>query len=189
MTEGDKTDKKLKLYCAGSFNQKIRTPNYLISILGALAHHIPLQVDFYTAGDCEKVIREAARHNPDVFKANGFIAKQEADLRMLRSDVLVHVCNKNRNQSPSKIYEYFSSGLPLINFYYNDDDPLIEKVRIYPLGINIKIHEGENPPGELTEVVDQLVHWLGIMQNNVFFSGQNLYSSALQKRLQRQCYK
>ncbi|HHX37046.1 MAG TPA: glycosyltransferase family 4 protein [Clostridiaceae bacterium] len=180
-----------QFYCAGSFIQKVRTPDYVISVMIELAKMLPLHLNFYTAGDCEKQITAAAAATPHTIFAHGFVTKKEADCILLMSDVLIHVCNKNRNQSPSKIYEYLGSGLPIINFYYNDDDPLIETIAAYPLGKNIKIPQVIEWDQMLSRDVRDIYNWFLQVQDRriPFAEVKKLYPKALPNRTADQLLK
>ena len=163
---GTNSDIKLKtkresdvpqFYCAGSFIQKVRTPDYVISVMIELAKMLPLHLNFYTAGDCEKQITAAAAATPHTIFAHGFVTKKEADCILLMSDVLIHVCNKNRNQSPSKIYEYLGRSADH-QLYYNDDDPLIETIGL-STGENIKIPQVIEWDQMLSRDVRDIYNW------------------------------
>ena len=44
-------------------------------------------------------------------------------------------------QVPSKIFDYISTGKPIINFYYNEKSPTLYYLDNYPLCISIKTSE------------------------------------------------
>ena len=58
-----------------------------------------------------------------------------------RTDVLINIGNSVLNQMPSKIFEYISSGKPIINVFKSPDCPTLKYLTRYPLALNL--FEGE----------------------------------------------
>lgn len=58
------------------------------------------------------------------------------------ADVLLSIGNKESPMAPSKIYEYISTGKPIIHFYTWDKDPCIEPLKKY--GNAILINENKD---------------------------------------------
>lgn len=54
-----------------------------------------------------------------------------------KADVLVNIGNQITNQMPSKIFEYISTGRPIINFYKTSKCPTLKYTKKYPLCLNI----------------------------------------------------
>lgn len=56
---------------------------------------------------------------------------------MAEADVLVNLGNTVTNQLPSKIFEYFSAGSPVLNLCANPDDPALDYFAQYPLALTL----------------------------------------------------
>ena len=69
------------------------------------------------------------------------------------AEVLVNIGNAVDNQMPSKIFEYISTGKPIINIFKSTDCPTLKYLGRYPLVLNI--HEAEirkDPAGCVSRV-------------------------------------
>lgn len=55
------------------------------------------------------------------------------------SSILINISNNLPNQIPSKLLDYMSTGKPILNFYYIDNDPSFLYLSKYPSVLNVKI--------------------------------------------------
>ena len=126
-----KMDKTTKVLYAGALNTIIRNPEFALSVLTNVSD---IDIYLYQAGDCSSIL---SKYTSDNLKINGLVSR-ERYLQMLDSeaDILLNIGNNSKLQAPSKMLELLSTGKPIINFYYEQDNQfkMIEK---YPLGINI----------------------------------------------------
>lgn len=67
----------------------------------------------------------------------GSMQKSESDVLISQSDFLINFDNVMPNQVPSKIFDYISTGIPIINFYKNLSSPSIDYLIRYGLCINL----------------------------------------------------
>lgn len=79
---------------------------------------------------------------PDEFKDDGIICYGQVDLVKAQqyingADFLVNIGNSMINQLPSKIFDYFATGKPIINICKSKECPTIQYMNQYPLAINI----------------------------------------------------
>ncbi len=76
------------------------------------------------------------------------LAKEYAE-----TEVLVNIGNAVDNQMPSKIFEYISTGKPIINIFKTPDCPTLKYLEKYPLALNIGEEEiRENPADCISRV-------------------------------------
>ena len=54
-----------------------------------------------------------------------------------KTDVLINIGNSVDNQIPSKIFEYISTGKPIINVYKTPACPTLRYLTRYPLALNL----------------------------------------------------
>ena len=67
------------------------------------------------------------------------------------TDVLVNIGNAVDNQMPSKIFEYISTGKPVINIYKSPECPTLKYLERYPLALNLYERDITEKPEESAE--------------------------------------
>ena len=118
------------LYC------DIRTPEFILKIF-ELIDDERFVLHLVGGGQDSKEINEAQSRLGERLVLHGPVSTSAAKNVMLYTDILVNIGNNISNMVPSKIFEYFSSGKPLINTYKNIDCPTIEYFNRYPLAFNM----------------------------------------------------
>ena len=91
--------------------------------------------DFYILGDTSAA-RKAASKNENICVFDPVTPNEIFDV-MKKHQALVNIGNVMTNQVPSKIYDYISTGLPIINILCNEDCPTIPVLEKYPLSLNL----------------------------------------------------
>ena len=69
------------------------------------------------------------------------------------ADILVNIGNAVYNQMPSKIFEYISTGKPIVNIYRSPECPTLRYLEKYPLALNIPETDVETNLAESAERV------------------------------------
>ncbi len=134
----EKTDAAVELTYAGTLYRKLRNPKYLCVLLTELSKTMKIHVSFLGSGDCYDIVDTA------VEESNGCIEKlgmQPHDVAMQyigNADVLLSIGNVDSPMAPSKIYEYMSTGKPIIHVYTCDEDSCINPLRRYGNALLIK---------------------------------------------------
>lgn len=115
LAEKEKTDKEIRLFYAGTFIKGVREPNALMKVF-SMSETEKLRLTICAVGDCNDELEKWAKplHNVD-FK--GSVGRKEANALAEQANFLINVANLNEHQIPSKIFEYFQTGKPIINFY------------------------------------------------------------------------
>ena len=67
----------------------------------------------------------------------GRLAGEALEKEYEAADILVNIGNAVDNQMPSKIFEYISTGKPVINIYKSADCPTLKYMEKYPAALNI----------------------------------------------------
>ena len=132
-TESKINNTKLKIIYAGSFYKKIRNPKYMLEVLNSVAELIDCEIHIY--GPTKETI---SQYNQNKFKriiSHGKVPKVEIETALLQSDILVNIGNKVSNQLPSKVLEYISLQIPIINFYSIQDDTSNYYLEKYPCAL------------------------------------------------------
>lgn len=69
---------------------------------------------------------------------NGFIPHEDSLEKIDSASFLLSIGNTNSDMIPSKIFEYMSTGKPIIHFYDNDYDSSLPYLKNYPLALLVK---------------------------------------------------
>ena len=83
----------------------------------------------------------------------GVLAGESLKRQYAETDVLVNIGNAVDNQMPSKIFEYISTGKPVVNIYKSPECPTLKYLERYPLALNLYEKDAEERPAENAEKV------------------------------------
>lgn len=134
-------DEQIRMLYLGTMYYDIRSPLAFLKLVYIIVNEgFNIRVDF--VGPIEGTPSEEVSHYLDLLKNyvyyHGRVSAKNAKEWIERSDVLINIGNSIRNQIPSKLFEYFSSGKPIINCYKIDDCPSLQYTDRYPHCINIR---------------------------------------------------
>lgn len=135
----EKKDSRKKLFVyVGTLYKVLRNPVYSCTILKSLTTYIDMKVVFMGGGDCFDILHNYQRQTNNAIEYIGMQPHDVALKYLDNADVLLSIGNKESPMAPSKIYEYISTGKPIIHFYTWDKDPCIEPLKKYGNAILIK---------------------------------------------------
>lgn len=140
---------------AGSLHPEIRQPYALLSLFAQLGDLPDLQLVMLGGGwehfppDTPNACRAALGSRLVIA---GQVPPETARSAMAGADVLINLGNTVTNQLPSKIFEYFSAGKPVLNLCSNPDDPALAYFARYPLALTLFAGDAGAP--------DKLRAWL-----------------------------
>ena len=131
--------------------RNIRDPRATIALFDKVCEDPDIEATF--AGTLEG--ESAAEYFPEGCRVQyaGVLKGKELAEAYDRTDVLINIGNSVLNQMPSKIFEYISSGKPIINVFKSPDCPTLKYLTRYPLALNL--FEGdiaEHPAEKAAEV-------------------------------------
>ena len=133
-----KKDGMVHMVYAGTLYRNLRNPSFMLSSLIDVSKEKKIKIDIYGIGDCDDIVQDAMRKSENIIKMNGMISHDNVLKKVYGSDVLLSIGNKESPMAPSKIYEYMSTGKPIIHFYFYDGDPCIEPLMQYGNALLIK---------------------------------------------------
>lgn len=113
----------------GMFYEDIRRPDELLKVL-ALLDPERYVAEFY--GSCCDYLRTHFKELPPCVRLMGSVSIEECRNLVETADILVNVGNTNTNQVPSKIFEYISTGKPILNLFSTEAELSLEYLRKYP---------------------------------------------------------
>lgn len=139
--ESKPSSKIIKLLFLGTLTEEARSPKRMLSVFDKLIKKYPeynFIFDFY--GEFTDTITSFNEYpellNKSIF-LHGFITRDEVNLAIKNTDVLLNVGNKSEYQEPSKLIEYMYSGKKILNFCSIETDTSLELVEKYPLKFNV----------------------------------------------------
>lgn len=131
----------INLIFAGTLYAKIRNPGYLLELVSRLRSKLApcqLNIHFYgRIGDCEEefaLYKDAI--NEWIF-LHGIVNKDDMINVYKNADMLVNIGNKTSYQVPSKVIEYMSTGLPILNIASVEKDSSVEVLEGYPAAFSL----------------------------------------------------
>lgn len=134
-----KTEKgeNISIVYGGSLVEAYRNPLGMLEIFKkVLPENKSITVDFYSRG-CEDILEDAKKTLGEQIKINGFVAMETLEQRLADADFLLNIANDLPDAVPGKLFEYFSTGKPIINYIFRTDDPANEEYEKYPNIFNL----------------------------------------------------
>ena len=130
--------KKINCVYVGSFfNVAVRNPEYFFKVISSCSPNIEVHIICYAEDIPTKKLREQYLSGRKNIKWHQRMSLQECLSIMQEADILINVGNKCTNQTPSKIFDYISTGKPIVNFYSIEDDTSKRYLELYPTKCNI----------------------------------------------------
>ncbi len=133
----------------GSMYREIRDPRPAVSLLAAAGDGIEARF----AGKIVDGTEAAFFPEGCGCRYLGELAGEALAKEYAEADILVNIGNTVDNQMPSKIFEYISTGKPILNLYKRPDCPTLKYLSVYPAALNISETEIRERPAESTEKV------------------------------------
>lgn len=131
---------RISFVYSGTFYDKIRKPDYLMELMKHIIKKYDCELHIYgTIIGQESLIRlnEAKKIIGDKLILHGKINRSLVPEILSQADILINVSNSIPNQLPSKVFEYISTGKPIINISSIDNDSSRFYLDRYPLTISI----------------------------------------------------
>lgn len=125
--------KEISCLFIGSFYHDIRNPGKLLDLFSKVDSDIKL---FLMTNFSEEEIQEIspADYTPNVIPLQ---SRDSALYNLMQADILVNVGNNVESQIPGKLFEYMSTGKPIIHFSKIDNDPALPYLARYPKALVI----------------------------------------------------
>ena len=133
-----------KLVYAGTLYKDLRNPSYLCEVLNQVLPLVSSRALFLGGGDCDNILKSYENKSSGLIKFLGMQPYSIALGHIYDSDILLSIGNSESPMAPSKIYEYMSTGKPIIHTYSWEGDPCIEPLRRYGNCLLLNEHEPIN---------------------------------------------
>ena len=130
----------------GNLYAGIRNPGRLIELFKKLGNGYHL---YFIGNHSDPELQKQYRENSYGLLENVTfidpVPASEAEEIMMAADVLVNIGNSVENQIPSKIFDYISSGRPVLNLYKIKNCPSLQYFREYPSVVHVFEEEADKP--------------------------------------------
>ncbi|WP_177161454.1 glycosyltransferase [uncultured Fusobacterium sp.] len=133
-----KAFKKISFVYVGTFYKILRNPEFMCKCLIQFGKEREIKVDILGGGDCNDILKKAVEKSNNSIVFHGMQPHEKAVEFISSADVLLSVGNAESPMAPSKIYEYMSTGKPIIHIYTYDKDPCITPLEKYGNALIIK---------------------------------------------------
>lgn len=120
-----KTATHKKIIYIGTLYKTLRNPQFVCNCMKEIMKYINFTLTFVGGGDCDDILEQARRDSDQRIDFLGMQTYEIAQNLMASADILLSIGNNESPMAPSKIYEYMSTGKPIIHFYTDTDDPCI----------------------------------------------------------------
>jgi hypothetical protein len=171
-----KKSKDISVTYAGTLYKKIRSPKFalkLFSKLNKAQNKINLLI--FSKGNCNSYIKRKAEVCKFII-FHGEVQKNIADNAVSNSHVLLSIGNTDISQFPSKIFEYISTGKPIIHTFKSPEDPVIKILAKYKNSLVINESNGID-----INLIDEIIRFLKKIKEVPYDLVENLYIEATPK--------
>jgi hypothetical protein len=140
---------KINLVYTGRFYKDIRNPDYFLESISKIYNN-SIQMHLFSQSNCENIIDMHINNSGGRIVKHPLVSANEVINVLLDANILINIGNSNSSFKPSKIFEYISTGKPIINFYRNNN--LDEVLLKYPLAL--QINEDTKTPIESAQIIE-----------------------------------
>ena len=142
----------INLTCIGTIDGKNRSAVYFLELLETLSKQSPQKINVHIIGNFTDLKTYNEYKDKSFVKFYGAVDYDSVPLYIQKSDFLVNLGNKETyDMIPSKIFQYFSSCKPIINFVAHKGDKSLRYFNKYSEVLNIKEYE-KNKENDISEL-------------------------------------
>lgn len=149
------------LFCfAGTLDRSFRDPLPLLEVLNALSKRLfqngtggRVILRVFGGGDCGELLAHYNGGGNFVIEQGGKVSRREIEHQYEQADVLVNITNTFASLVPSKIFELFATGKPILNLCAHGDDGSQMYFDRYPAAFCAQGGEPEQEAEKLEEFI------------------------------------
>lgn len=136
--ESTKNGKHIRMSYAGTLDYRYRNPKELLEYFSKVRiDNYEVSFNLYGKSNCMELIHDISSSSDVIIKHLGLVNYDSVLHELSNSDILINISNQLPDAVPSKIFELFSFGKPIINFVFDRDDKTLEYFKKYPLCLNL----------------------------------------------------
>src|SRR5699024_3944390 len=127
----------LNIIYTGTLDKYKRNPQYACDVFKEIAN-IDFSLKFFSKGNSAIMLENYEKLTNKKIIRNGFVSHSEILEETNNATFLLSIGNTESDLIPSKIFEYLSTGKPIIHFYDNENDSSLVYLKKYPLSLLVK---------------------------------------------------
>jgi len=148
------SDGYINVTYTGVLDKAVRPPTITLNIISKIIEkNNRFRFHFYVLGNAVDEVDYFAKKYPENIMNHGQVESNVALLKIKQSNILLSIGNTDTTLIPSKIFEYMSSGKPIIHFYHSDDDRVISMLKDFELGYCVDQNK-EIRDSEIVSLID-----------------------------------
>ena len=126
----------------GAIYQSIRNPEFFIDLFKKTNKNLKVIFVGYIYNGGIEWFNRLIENTREKIDFKGPVLKENINNIFSDADILINIGNSISNQMPSKIFDYISSGKPIVNIYKLKHCPTLKYLNNYPLCLNIFEEDG-----------------------------------------------
>jgi len=146
-----------KSYCniafCGIIDDRYRSPEKFLSSISEIIDKGEKIRVYFVGSKNSRVLKKYSELYPDSIFSIDKVELSDALLIQKNADILLNIGNTLSNMVPSKIFDYFSMGKPIINIQKIAECPAKRYFDKYPLCATVKDFNDENYSGDLLNFI------------------------------------
>ena len=120
----DNPNKMIQIVYTGTLYKTLRNPSFACDAFLKFVD-LDFKLTFVGGGDCQDILEKKATKSNGKIEYLGKQSYEEAKHLIKQADILLSLGNLESPMMPSKIFEYISTGKPIIHFSSWEGDPCI----------------------------------------------------------------
>lgn len=124
-------DDKKHFVIYGSLDYNYRNPTRLLDIIKRVSKPYNIEFDFFCRG-CEKLVAQYSEYADCNMRIFPVVEYSELKEYICSADVLVNISNESNVMVPSKLFEMFAYGKPILDFSVDGNNSSKEYIDLYP---------------------------------------------------------
>lgn len=128
-------DQAIRVCFTGSLIKGVVEPDYLLEMLEKVQTTRPTRFDFFVMGNNSYKVKNRTLNEGNQIVNHGRVAKPLADAALSSADIFINLGEFRGKQVSSKIFEYMSTGKPLIHLANVREDINTKILSKYPLAL------------------------------------------------------
>lgn len=150
--------KTIDFVYGGLLNKDVYSPKPILDFFNLNKDKDEWRLHFYTRGNCEDMIKAASCKDNRIV-CHGYVPVEELEEAQKNANFLLSIENLLKpNSIPSKTFNYFALGKPVIHFTYKKGFFCENYIDKYPLGIYILAEEITCKNEKLLKFIEQNKH-------------------------------
>lgn len=124
-------DKKKHFLIYGSLDEVFRNPVRLLELIKIVSKPLNIEFDFFCRG-CDDIISQFIEDEACDMRLFPIVEYSELREYIWSADVLINISNESNVMIPSKLFEMFAFGKPILDFSVDGNNSSKEYLDLYP---------------------------------------------------------